>query len=213
MSDEQKGFAEPKQRGKANGIGGEEPPPPSTSIFDNLDSLRLDINASLTGTIEHLAHVPVRRPKKTEFFRAHADDDRTLAASVFTDDEDRETYFLAPSVRPLLVDHLRPVLLTTCINTARVLFFWPVPLPQESSGGGRAWGETARQAAALARDSWVRIVADMNLGAYRIHKAEGALADPVWPDRSLSELLQIAFKDRIINDADHPIIRKLRGLA
>jgi len=53
----------------------------------------------------------------------------------------------------------------------------------------------------------------MSLGAYRIYRAEGELSDPVWPDRTLSELLEIAFRDRIISTEDHPVIRRLRGLA
>ncbi len=55
--------------------------------------------------------------------------------------------------------------------------------------------------------------ADMSLGAYRIHKAEGVLPDPEWPDRRFSELLEIAFGGRVIADADHPAIRKLRGIS
>jgi hypothetical protein len=53
----------------------------------------------------------------------------------------------------------------------------------------------------------------MSLGAYRINAAEGELSDPIWPARSFSELLTIAFKGRIVADANHPILRKLRGLS
>jgi hypothetical protein len=55
--------------------------------------------------------------------------------------------------------------------------------------------------------------ADLALGAYRIYKAEGVLPDPVWPRNTLAELLEIAFRERVISDADHPLIRKLRGLS
>jgi hypothetical protein len=51
----------------------------------------------------------------------------------------------------------------------------------------------------------------MALSAYRIVVAEGTLPDPVWPDLTLSEILAIAFKDRIIDHADHPVLRRLRG--
>ena len=53
---------------------------------------------------------------------------------------------------------------------------------------------------------------DMSLGAYRIYTAEGQLSEPVWPDKSLTELLKLGFKDKVINSAEHPVIRKLRGL-
>ena len=56
------------------------------------------------------------------------------------------------------------------------------------------------------------MAADMQLRAYRIFKAEGQLSDPIWPDKSLQELLELAFKDRVIDNMDHPVVRRLRGL-
>jgi hypothetical protein len=194
---------------------GADHPPVSANIFDDLDSLRLDPNASLAGTIEHLAHVPVRKPGRAEFFRSHPDARMSLACTLFTDDEERENYIVLAQARIALVGQLKPVLLVPCISRQNVAFIWPVPLPTEEGRGSgyRAWGETARQAADLARGCWLRMQADLALGAYRIHKAEGVLPDPVWPQKTLAELLEIAFRDRVIADADHPIIRKLRGLS
>jgi hypothetical protein len=56
------------------------------------------------------------------------------------------------------------------------------------------------------------MAADMSLGAYRIYTAEGQLSDPVWPDKMLAQLLEIAFKDRVIEREDHPVVKRLRGL-
>jgi hypothetical protein len=33
----------------------------------------------------------------------------------------------------------------------------------------------------------------------------------VWPDISFQEILQIAFRDRIVDRADHPLVQRLRG--
>ena len=89
---------------------------------------------------------------------------------------------------------------------------WPVALPDE--GGRRnAWAETAREACELAKTAWVRLAADMSLGAYRIYEAEGQLSGPVWPDKPFPELLKLAFKDRIIDSGDHPVVKRLRGLS
>jgi len=73
--------------------------------------------------------------------------------------------------------------------------------------------ETARQAAELAKTRWVRLAADMGLGGYRIYQAEGDLSEPEWPDKPLAEILQIAFRDRIVDSENHPVVRRLRGLA
>lgn len=220
MSDTPQEDPKPRRRNGANHqdlLPSSEPPPsasPSASIFDNLDELRLD--TSLTTTVAYLGHVPVRKPGRVEFVRTHPDPAMSLASTVYVDEDERETYFVAPPARPLLLGYLKSVLLLTCISRQGVTFLWPVPLPDEEGGGGgrgRAWGDTARQAADLARSSWLRIKADMALGGYQIHLAEGALPDPVWPDKTFQQLLAIAFRNRIIDGSDHPIIRKHRGLS
>jgi hypothetical protein len=194
-----------------NGLDNEPEGP--ANIFSDLAALRLDDAASLTGLVEHLAHVPVRKPARTEFIRVHPADDMALAASIFDDQEERETYFVPPQARPWLIGQLKPVLLHTCVNRQGVLFLWPVLLPDNNSGRQRAWGETARNGCVLAKTTWVRLQADMAFGGYRIHKAEAELSEPVWPDKTLSELLEIGFRGRIIGTPDHPVIRRLRGLA
>ena len=60
---------------------------------------------------------------------------------------------------------------------------------------------------------WVRIKANMSLGAYEIFSAESVMQDPTWPELPFNELLRIAFRDRIISSADHPVVKRLRGLA
>jgi hypothetical protein len=53
----------------------------------------------------------------------------------------------------------------------------------------------------------------MGLGGYRIYYAQGELSEPEWPDKPLAEILQIAFRDRIVDSENHPVVRRLRGLA
>ena len=119
---------------------------------------------------------------------------------------------LLPELRAELAGESKPVLLVTAISREAVVILWPVPLPDES-GRRNAWAETAREACELAKSAWVRLAADMSLGAYRIYEAEGQLSEPIWPEKTLPELLKLAFKDRIIDSADHPVIRRLRGLS
>jgi hypothetical protein len=51
----------------------------------------------------------------------------------------------------------------------------------------------------------------MSLGAYEIFEAESSIPDPIWPDMAFRAICRIAFKDRLINSPDHPVIRRLRG--
>jgi len=69
------------------------------------------------------------------------------------------------------------------------------------------------EAATLAAGKWVRVQANMSLGAYDVYEAAGQWAAPDWPDMPFQQLLKIAFKDRFISGLDHPILKRLRGEA
>ena len=69
------------------------------------------------------------------------------------------------------------------------------------------------EAAQNAELEWTRIQSNMNIKAYDIFTAEGNLKEPEWPELSLDELLNIAFKNKIINRLDHQVLLQLRGAA
>ena len=182
-------------------------------IFSNLDALRLSPEATvLSGTSEVLTHIPVRKPNRHEFFRTHPNPEMWFNTGIFEDKEEREVFFVTPAMRDALVGEIKPVILAVTINRQSVLSLWPLKLPTEETRYN-AWSETAREAAELAKTRWVSMRADMSLGGYRIYKAEGQLSEPVWPDKPLNEMLEIAFRDRIVGSEDHPVVRRLRGLA
>jgi hypothetical protein len=182
-------------------------------IFSNIDSLRLSPDAAaVVGTSEVLSHVPVRKPNRHEFFRTRLEPEFCLDTGVFEDKEERETFFVTPQMREALIGEIKPVLLVPTISRQNVLLLWPLKLPTEGQRHN-GWMETAREAAELAGTKWVRLAADMGLGGYRIYQAEGALSEPVWPDKPLTELMRIAFRDRIVDSENHPVVRRLRGLA
>jgi hypothetical protein len=53
----------------------------------------------------------------------------------------------------------------------------------------------------------------MSLGAYDVYAAPEGLPDPVWPDFSFRKILEAAFRDRIVDRDDHPLVQRLQGLA
>ena len=89
-------------------------------------------------------------------------------------------------------------------------FIWRVRLPGED-GRSNSWSESAMEASAIAKDRWVRVVPDMALGGYVCHIAPGDLGEPIWPEEGFAELLKIAFRGRVVDSADHPLIARLRG--
>jgi len=183
------------------------------NIFADLAALRLSPeNATLVGSREVLTHVPVRKPNRTEFFRVHPAPEMSLVTAVFLDKEENECFFVSPEMRDALLGEVRPVLLLTVITRQGVVSIWPMRIATDGSRRD-AWAETSAEAAKLAKHKWIRMPADKSLGGYRIYEAQGELSEPVWPDKTLQQLLEMAFRDRVIDSENHPVIRKLRGIS
>jgi hypothetical protein len=73
------------------------------------------------------------------------------------------------------------------------------------------WIRSSLEAVRVARSHWTRMEANMGLSAYEISTSAALLDQPVWPKESLEELLQLAFRDKVITAPDHPALRRLRG--
>jgi hypothetical protein len=185
---------------------------PPTDPFD-LDSLRLSQDfASAVGVKKLLKTVPVKRPSKEWFVRTHSDPSYRLSTAVLELKEDRETYLVPQHLWPLLADEktFSPRLLVTAINRQNELFIWPIRLPG-SNGKFDDWSRSAMDAAEEAKSRWVRVTASMSLGAYQVDAATGKLPDPAWPDVTFQEIIKIAFRDKMIDHWDHPVLKRLRG--
>jgi hypothetical protein len=186
----------------------------SNKFFEELESLRLPLDGTTdaAGVQEVLSQVPVGRRGPVDFFRIHPDPNMSLLTTIYEDKATRETFFVAPNMREALLEQAKPRLIVTGTTTRRVIFLWPLTVPEEM-GRGNPWHSTAWQAYELAKTNWTRMASDRHLQAYRIYQAEGQLPEPDWPNKTLSELLEIAFRGRIIDVEDHPIIKQIRGLA
>jgi len=185
----------------------------NNDIFANLDALRLSPDAaSVNGTTEVLSHIPLRKPNRHEFFRTRVEPESWFDTGIFEDKEEREVFFVTPAMREALVGEIRPVILVPTLTRQGVLLLWPLKLPMEGMRHN-SWADTARQAAEMAKAKWVRLAPDMGLGGYRIYVAEGELPEPQWPDKPLNEIMQIAFRDRVVDSENHPVVRRLRGRA
>ncbi len=88
---------------------------------------------------------------------------------------------------------------------------WPVRLPGPD-GRHSDWHRSALEAAEHAKNKWIKICANMSLGAYEIYEAicEG-IPDPIWPDEPFNQLIRIAFRERFVDRIDHPVLSRLRA--
>ena len=169
---------------------------------------------SQVGVKKVLSTVPVRKPSKQEFVRVHPHEEWRLDTLLLELKDERENYLIAPELHEELSEFATPTSLLTTISRQKVLMLWPTKLPG-LDGRSNPWHDSALQAAKLAEEKWVRVSANMSLGGYEVFEALGNLSDPEWPDDGINfdRLLEIAFRGRIINSLDHPIVKKLRGLA
>ena len=182
----------------------------SVNIFDP-SNLRLSQNFSESAGVKKLVTtIPVRKPNKQDFVRVHPDAAYRLETVILEFKEERETYLVAPELWSELPSELTPKVLFTAINRQKVLFVWPIRLPGED-GRHDEWNASALEAADMAQKDWVRVSANMSLGAYEVYQATGDLPDPEWPEMDFTKILEIAFKGRFIEDLDHPALRRLRG--
>jgi hypothetical protein len=190
------------------------------SSSDNTPADPFDLNAlrltqdfiGTAGVKKQLLTIPVRKPNSQDFVRVHPDEQYRANLLTIELKDDRETYLVHPTLHAALQGETTCATIFTAINRQGVLFLWSVRIPP-ADAKDNAWWQSSREGAELAMKSWVRVKANMSLGAYEITSAASLMAEPEWPEQSFQELLRIAFKDRLVDCLDHPVVKRLRGLA
>jgi hypothetical protein len=175
------------------------------------ERLRIDPAGIGAAAEKVLVKIAVRKPNRQEFFRTRAGQEHQLTCAVVELKDEREIYPVAPEIFHLIAQETRLVTIRLCVNVGGVPFLWAVPAPTPD-GRKNAWHETAREAAEMAETNWIRMMADMGAGMYSIYRGNAQLAEPSFPDKSLRDLLSLAFKDDgLIETLDHPVLKRLRG--
>ena len=189
--------------------------PAAAAAPDPFDIASLRLNPSFietAGVKKLITTVPVRKPSPQEFVRVHPAAEYRSNFAMIELKDDREDYIVHPAVLPELTGEVVNKTVFTAVNRQGVVFLWPVKLPALDDRKTE-WPRSLREAAERAMTQWLRVKANMSLGAYEMRVAETVMADPVWPQLSFSDLVQVAFRGRIIATLDHPAIKRLRGLA
>ena len=183
-------------------------------ILGPFDPTRLRLSQDFSATLgvkKAIVTIPVRKPSRGTWVRVHPAEAYRIQTGILELKEEREVYLVAPELWSTLASEatFSARVLFTAITRQGVLFLWPIRLPGQ---GGKvdSWNRSALEGAMLSINRWVRIAANMNLGAYDVFEATGTLPDPEWPDIPFRDILQIAFKDYLIDDFNHPVLRRLR---
>ncbi len=191
----------------------QSPPQESQGVDDPFDLKKLRLSQDFADGLEVkklLLTVPVRRPSPQEFIRVHPGEDWCLQTMILELKEKRETYLVDQDLWAEMAGEIVPKVLYTVMTRSGILSLWPIRLPGED-GRLDEWNRSALEAAQMAKKNWIRVSANMGLGAYDVYQAKGDIPEPEWPETTFTEILRVAFKDRFINSLNHPVLRGLRG--
>lgn len=180
------------------------------SLF-NLEAIRLRQDFATDAVVKKaLVTVPVRKPGRQDFFRVHPAESHRIQVGLLILEDSGECYAVTPDVADQLGSDVSRRCLVLVINRQGVVSLWPLAMPDD---GNRLheWGRSALEAAELAKTHWVRLRSNRNLGAYEVDLAATPLPEPTWPDVVFAEIVNVAFKGKIIDTTDHPVVRALRG--
>jgi hypothetical protein len=187
------------------------PAMPAPDPFD-IASLRLNPSFIETAGVKKLlTTVPARKPSPQDFVRVHPAPEYRENFAMIDLKDDREDFLVRPELLPELAGEVVYKTVFTAINRQGVPFLWPIRLPAPDDRRRDNWARSAREAAELAMGQWVRLKSNMSLGAYDITVAEGVTAEPNWPELSFQELVRIAYRDRMITNLEHAVVKRLRG--
>lgn len=187
------------------------------NVFD-FAAIRLPPNFEReAGVRKQLTLVPVRKPRKQEWFRVHSDPEyRARVATIsFKENEEarEETFLVAPNVALTLGDEITYTTLYLAINRQGHVFLWPCRDPKADGSRGDIAATSRIAAAEAAMTRYVRV--QWRSPAYEMSFRDETIVeiDPTWPDKPFSELVEIAFfkSGMYISDPNHPVIKILQG--
>jgi len=179
-----------------------------------LEALRLPDNFAQAPTgVRQPLRPTFGKLNKHRFSRVHPAPEYKYPTILVTDKDNMgETYLAAPNLIQRLGSMAKPKILRLAVDNAGVprLVAEPIPAPNDRLN---LWNDSMIRAIYAGETDWVRVEPNRAAGQYEHIFAKGNLGEPQWPEQSMNELVLECFKDRIIQDVNHPLIRQLEGRA
>jgi hypothetical protein len=154
--------------------------------------------------------VECQRPPKGIFFTVRPETDKPWKDRAFyflLQMDGRDPYIVAPSIAKEKTeeDTIRPVLVVRYVTMAGEEGLWALKL-NPPDGKSNNWNTSALNILELAEaGKWVRIVNAGKHYRHQVSRKKFADVPPKFTDRPFSDLVNIAFKDRIVTTFDHEI--------
>jgi len=157
--------------------------------------------------------ISVRRPDRQHWIWLHPGLDWRASVGIVDDKANQRTYIVDPSILPEVTADLVPKLLVTYATRQGTTSLWPIRLPDET-GRLDTYNESALTIIEQYPAQWIRVIPNQIDRCYDVLETPSVeLPAPKWPEGGFKELFAKAFKNRVINDINHPVLKALRGEA
>src|SRR5665647_1149375 len=161
--------------------------------------------------------IPVRKPKPgIEFFRIRSEKEwhfTTYMLDLGGKGEGEGKYLLDPALYPHVIEtkKLKLVTIYTGVTYGSGDIFLSEIAHSNPDGTDNEYNRTRRIAHQAAKTRRLKLQTDD--GAYSTVLAMSNLPEPEWPvePEGIIKAMEIAFKDKFIDDENHPVLKKLRG--
>jgi hypothetical protein len=184
----------------------------AASVELDPEALCLDQNfVDVGGSKKLIDIIEIRKPPKQEFVRAHPDPVFSWTFGILELKGESEYWVVTPAVARTLGNEIYPAQITTAITRHEVLFGWIAKIPQADNSVATRWHSSMFTAIEHARREWVRVMANKRAGYYETRVAQTQPPDPVWPDLTPKQILNIIIRGRLIDSLSHPVLKNLRG--
>ncbi len=201
------------------------PPPDAVAPSSTVDTSAEQLGASLILPVGHgvgaaqmikrTLRIKARKPNPRRFIRVHPD--MKAAVAIFIDPNDEDEFEAAPYV--VLGGVAEELGSDAEANTAFVyayatgtLGLWLCRHPRK---GNDVWATTRLAVAEKAQTNWLRCHGSEDGDGYGYTEPVDKFPGPDWDrwlrGRSVFQLLGLAFRDRVIDTLDHPVVRAFEG--
>lgn len=165
--------------------------------------------------------LPVRKPHKQMTVSIEPDQNLWFNMNCFVLHGEAEgkggekTYYpIVPEVAELVSESVIKVKFVPYVTIQGTLMLWPVSLKCDSKGELNSWHASALDIINehSATGGWIRVIANQDAGGYDVRTIL-LPTKPKWPAIAMSkaEMVELAFKNRLIKDDNHPIIKAQLG--
>ena len=173
-------------------------------VFESLEDYTVNPSEVGIGETQVVLQVKFARPRAQEWVRCHPEPERVRYFHAIKDQKANKLFVVNRRILSLVGTQARLYRVRQAITTDGELYLWPAPVE------GRLESDITHlnaQQAALSR--WIRI--EWAGKAFLAVEPQGDLGQPEWPELAFQEVLELGLTGHLINDENHPFIKRLLG--